>query len=211
MSGYRLADGTLSTDYKEGQAFKFQFTPEQSDELSSYWSKISLNGTLKLHEDDGTKCPRFECIETGEIFYEEWIYLAPKQSNSQQTYTQSELSYIESLEDEVAKLEELCSDYTKIIAEKDAEIFQLKHQSLRVASETVLDITREFKPISEMTIDDWHQAMNDCAVFEDEDGYTLTLEQIDPDGTLYFVESVYVYEPNGECMVGDSVVSKRVK
>lgn len=117
--------------------------------------------------------------------------------DSQPTYTQSELSYIESLEDEVAKLEELCSDYV-------SEIEQLR-------GITIQPEANEFKPISEMTIEDWHQAMDDRAVFEDEDGYTLTLEQVDPDGTLYFLECVYVCTPKGECAVGDSVVSKRIK
>jgi hypothetical protein len=43
-------------------------------------------------------------------------------SATQQTYTQSELSYIEELEDRIQTLESLCSDYAKIIAEKDEHI-----------------------------------------------------------------------------------------
>ena len=52
------------------------------------------------------------------------IYDKPVQQPTPQPdlYTQSELTYIEQLEDEIAKLNDLCSDYVKIIAEKDYRI-----------------------------------------------------------------------------------------
>ena len=47
-------------------------------------------------------------------------------SNTQQTYTQSELSYIEELEDRIQTLENLCSDYAKTINVKDCIIEYLE-------------------------------------------------------------------------------------
>ncbi|QCQ57858.1 hypothetical protein Barba22A_gp007 [Rheinheimera phage vB_RspM_Barba22A] len=64
------------------------------------------------------------------------------ESDSQPTYTPSELSYIAELEDRVDYLESLCGDYA-------AEI-----EKLRGITINVRDIDLQFKPISEMTIQD---------------------------------------------------------
>jgi hypothetical protein len=46
------------------------------------------------------------------------------------TFTQSELDYISELEDEINRLNDLCSDYAKIVAEKDEQISELRSLAL---------------------------------------------------------------------------------
>jgi hypothetical protein len=58
--------------------------------------------------------------------YNEKSFDLATESDLQPTYTQSELSYIEELEDRVEYLESLCEDYVNIISEKDNRIESLK-------------------------------------------------------------------------------------
>lgn len=159
---YELADGTLSTDYKKGDKFKVV-------QNESSCSETTVGEIVILEHDDMSRNPYFVAEDdsgSGERVccwddLEEYL-----EASQPETYTQSELSYITELEDRVEYLESLCSDYAKIVTEKDKEIFQLKHQALRVASETVLHVEQDFKPISDMTIEDWEVAMLHAWEFE---------------------------------------------
>lgn len=99
-------------------------------------------------------------------------------------YTQSELTEIEELQDRVQYLESLCEDYAKIISEKDAEIEQLKHSLLAKANNTCVGVEREakpegFKPVFDMTIEDWQQALYGGWVFETRCGVIVKVSEID--------------------------------
>lgn len=82
-------------------------------------------------------------------------------------YTEPELAEIEALQDRVEYLESLCSDYAKIVEEKDVEIEKLKHQ-----------VDKGFKPISEMTITDWKKALEDRWEFLDNDKDVCEVESV---------------------------------
>lgn len=127
---YKLADGTLSTDYKIGDLF---ITNDPEEHI------FSVGSLVKFTKDDGSSCPNFELV-FGKITapfldqecdigctFEDWSCLkAFNLAEQPELYTQSELTYIEQLEDEIARLNDLCSNYTKIIAEKDYMIKMLQ-------------------------------------------------------------------------------------
>lgn len=91
-------------------------------------------------------------------------------------YTEAELTYIEQLEDEIAKLGDLCSDYAKIIEKKDAEIEVLKQQ-FSISVDSVGD-EKVFKPISDMAIKDWQQALDEGWEFETYYGNKVRVESV---------------------------------
>ena len=75
---YKLADGSLSTDYKVGDVF------EVVDSSYSYFSKGSV--ILLVHDDD-SNCPKFklingQCAVLGNEAYSIWQALNPTESNS---------------------------------------------------------------------------------------------------------------------------------
>lgn len=124
---YKLADDTLSTDYKVGDLFKFSVTDR--GKLCGRWDYRDLRGVVELIGEDGTACPYFKS-EFGNKSYEMWCYLKPAVVKQQpELYTESELSEIDELRDEVDRLNDLCVEYAKIIAEKDATIEAMKFLS----------------------------------------------------------------------------------
>lgn len=100
-------------------------------------------------------------------------------------------SYIEELEDRISILEELCSDYS-------AEIERLKGL-----------VPEPFKPISEMTREDWIDSVG--GIFMDNLGRCLTLERIWEDGEFCFCELDGVYSQKGVNRKDHSRIVKRIK
>lgn len=80
-----------------------------------------------------TKCTEWD-IKLSECKHEclpqlfELVESAQQPVLQPELYTQHELTYIEQLEDEIAKLNDLCNDYAKIIEDKDAKILTLRDE-----------------------------------------------------------------------------------
>lgn len=130
--------------------------------------KFEVGDKIKFGTSDGLVYEVAKVYENGDISLvgHQGIYHALAFKLIDDTPLLDEPNEIDLLHDRVDILESLCSDYVKIIEEKDAEIEKLKHQALRTASNTCVGIEREFKPISKMTLEDWKQALNEGWRFE---------------------------------------------
>jgi hypothetical protein len=121
MDGHKLADGSLSTDYTLGDKFVVV-----GDACSC--SETTVGEIVILDEDDFSPNPYF-IAEDGSGSGERvcfWGELKRYENESLPIYTQSELDYIRELESRIDQLEELCSDYARIVVEKDNEISIMK-------------------------------------------------------------------------------------
>lgn len=150
--GFKLADGSLSTDYKVGDLFITNYPDYKNN------SPMFTEGSVvKLHYNDGTDSPAFQLIKgaTGGLNFpcgngigchEEWCYLLPYSNLIE--ITQAEY---DSLIDEINMLRECVADMNKLLEEKLKE-----------------NTAPTFKPISEMTMEDWKQAKEEGWKFETE-------------------------------------------
>lgn len=77
------------------------------------WNSPTLGFTARGYELENIK----NYISNGD-----WAII----SETLTTYTQSELDYIAELESRIDQLEDLCSDYAKIVSEKDDKIESLR-------------------------------------------------------------------------------------
>lgn len=162
---YKLADGTLSTDYKVGDLFKVVDTTDNCAD--------TRNGDIILldEEDDKTSCPFFIRESDSILLCCCWSTLE-KYEQQPELYTESELTEIEELRDRVDYLEDLCSEYSKTI-------WELKHKLLAQSNNSVVSIEREFKPIKDMVIIDWEQALDEGWEFETVGEGIVTLDKLD--------------------------------
>lgn len=173
---YKLADGSLSTDYKVGDLFVVAVDDERL---------LPKGGVVKLSEDDNSDRPWFDIVD-GEIKeYDllgfgledrvfQWEHLEPFKHNlSSKDMTQS--TYDEMF-DRIELLESLLVDANKRIAELEGNL--------------LMGLPKEFKPISEMTLEDWEQAKREHAVFVTNEGRETIIEGIDSD---YIFFDLYVY------------------
>ena len=199
---YKLADGTLSTDYKCGDKFKVV-----KNEHSC--SETTVGEIVILSVDDYTGNPYFIAEDgsgSGErVCY--WEELEKYEESSLPTYTQEQLSEIDELRDRIEYLQDLCSDYAKIIEEKDAEIADLRDNLLQVSTGD------QFKPISEMTIEDWQQALEEGWLFEDNEEDTCQVVGVDKEMHLIeFYEYLGKFDIQGDYVGGHSYyITKRIK
>lgn len=111
-----------------------------------------------------------------------------------ETYTPEQLTYISELEDRIDMLEALCEDYAEHI--KQLETTQ-----------------QDFKPISEMTIEDWQQALNEGWLFEDNEEDTCQVESVDKEMQLIgFDEYIGKFDIKGDYVDNHPYyITKRIK
>jgi len=192
---YKLADGSLSTDYKVGDLFVVAVDCERL---------LPKGGVVKLSEDDNSDRPWFDIVDgeiknddplgcglEGRVF--QWQHLEPfKHKLSSKDMTQS--TYDEMF-DRIELLESLLVDANTRIAE-------LETQPTR----------REFKPISEMTLEDWVQAKREYAVFVDNGGDEVAIEDI-CDYFIYFDLFDYGFTLDGKNSTDpdDFYIVKRIR
>lgn len=247
---YRLADGTLSTDYTEGDLFVGGFVGADGE------TPQFLSGSIvRLDRDDTTHCPYFELIEgsfepdtcaVGDYIYEDWACLKKytvKEHDPEVTIRQSEY---DSLVDEINMLRELVAeitletDYTALgqqastyraLNEKMTKHPSYKQGDGRSTREGELleqldvlfeaydnlvyvDKEQQFKPISEMTLEDWQQAMEEGLEFEYYDGSKLTIEltstRLD-DHRVAFIEQEYLFDTFGTNLGTGYRINRRIK
>lgn len=180
---YKLADGSLSTDYKVGDLFVVAVDDERL---------LPKGGVVKLSEDDNSDRPWFDIVD-GEIKeYDllgfgledrvfQWEHLEPfKHSLSSKDMTQS--TYDEMF-DRIELLESLLVDANKRITELEGNL--------------LMGLPKEFKPISEMTLEDWEQAKREHAVFVTNEGRETIIEDIDSD-IIFFDFYVYGFTIDGQ-------------
>lgn len=102
--------------------FPFKFT-HTLDKTLVYTCSQYLNYFTVYWTDQLDGVPRMERYEKDEVYkmvFEGFWNIIPEPPT-----TQSELDYISELESRITELEELCSDYSKIVTEKDNEITRL--------------------------------------------------------------------------------------
>jgi hypothetical protein len=180
---YKLADGSLSTDYKVGDLFVVAVDDERL---------LSKGGVVKLSEDDNSDRPWFDIVD-GEIKNDDplgygfkdhvfqWEHLEPFKHNlSSKDMTQS--TY-DDMFDRIELLESLLVDANKRIAELEAQ--------------PVGCLPKEFKPISQMTLEDWDQAKYEHAVFVTNEGCETIIEDIDND-FIFFDRYAYGFTIDGQ-------------
>jgi hypothetical protein len=258
IMSYKLADGSLSTDYKLGDLFIY-VDPRGVDH-----GTFRSGSVVELLTEDGTDCPLFGLVR-GECFndtnehgivetsYASWEKLTrysrtsvAKEQDPDVVIKQSEVdAYI----DEINMLRELVAeitletDYTAL--GQQASTYRAlnekmsNHQSYKQGdgwstreSELLeqLDVLFEaydnvvytekeqtFKPISEMTLEDWQQAMEEGWEFEKRDGdviSAMTLSSISNsypvicNNTLAYTIRGYFWDSGKE---HDADIIKRVK
>ena len=156
---YKLADGSLSTDYEEGDLFIY-VDPRGVDH-----GTFRNGSVVELLTDDGTDCPLFGLVR-GECFndtnehgivetsYASWEkltrYSRTSVAKEQDPDVSIKQSDYDSLVDEINMLRECVADMNKLLEEK------------------LTEEAPTFKPISEMTMEDWKQAKKEGWVFETE-------------------------------------------
>jgi hypothetical protein len=244
---YRLADGSLSTDYTEGDLFVGGFVGAEGE------TPQFLSGSIvRLDRDDTTHCPYFELIEgffepntcaVGDYIYEDWACLKKhtvKEQDPEVTIRQSEVdAYI----DEINMLRELVaeitlqSDFNSL--EQQAEAFRvlndkmLSHQSYKQGdggSTRIGELSKQldvlfaaydslagkqkeqtFKPVSEMTLEDWQQALEEGWEFLDNYGDINTVTEITD--LVFFSEYCYGFSIDGKHSIDseNNFIVKRIK
>ena len=73
---------------------------------------------------------------------------------------------------------------------------------------------QNFKPVSEMTLEDWQQALGDGALFEYYDGSALTLTEIDTRGIrprIGFKEQPFLFSEDGNNLESGYRIKRRIK
>lgn len=173
---YKLADGSLSTDYKVGDLFVVAVDDERL---------LPKGGVVKLSEDDNSDRPWFDIVN-GEIEKDDllgygfkdrvfqWEHLEPFKHNlSSKDMTQS--TY-DDMFDRIELLESLLVDANKRIAELEEQAKDC--------------VPQKFKPISQMTLEDWEQAKREHAVFVTNEGRETIIEGIE-DSVIFL--DLYVY------------------
>lgn len=77
----------------------------------------------------------------------------------------------------------------------------------------VIDVKgKEFKPISEYTLEDWNHALDEGAVFEFYDGSSLTLHYLDENlQRVGFHEQSYLFSCKGYHLETGINIIKRIK
>ncbi len=164
---YELADGSLSTDYKEGDLFVGGFVGVNEETPQFVEGSI-----VRLERLDDTCCPCFKLVEgvfsdTVEPFgdnsiYEDWACLKKytvKEQDPEVIIKQSD-AFVRITQDEYDSL----IDEINMLRELVAELMAVKEE--------------QFKPIPEMTLEDWQQAMEDGWVFETRRGYLINVEKV---------------------------------
>ena len=97
------------------------------DKVKRVWesnAEVVQGSVYKIRGFDRDGDLEFEGLK--DFGYNEKSFDLATESDSQPTYTPSELSYIAELEDRVELLQELCGDLNKIITEKDDVIKMLQ-------------------------------------------------------------------------------------
>ena len=178
---YELADGSLSRDYKIGDLFVY------NDIRGDNYGTYSCGSIVKFLRNDGSSCPLFGLVE-GECFsdtrescdaktsYASWEKLT-RYSGTSVTKEQDpdvviKQSDYDSLVDEINMLRELVAELTSVKEEQ------------------------QFKPISEMTLEDWVRAKEECWEFEDRDGAVCEVECV-TDGVVMFHNYAMGFNSNG--------------
>lgn len=221
ITTYTLADGTSSTDYKEGDLFVAGFVGAYGETPQFVEGSI-----VKLESLDDSPCPCFKLVEgafsdTVEPFgensiYEDWACLKKytvkeqdpetiiKQPDAFVRITQDEY---DSLIDEINMLRELVAeitletDYTALGQQASTYCVlnykMLSHQSYKqgdggstregelleqldtlFAAYDSLAGKQQFKPVSEMTSEDWLRAMEEGWIFETRQGDLINVENV---------------------------------
>jgi hypothetical protein len=156
---YKLADGSLSTDYKLGDLFVYN--DARGDDYGTY----SGGSIVKFLKNDGSDCPLFSLVE-GECFddtfescdtktsYASWEkltrYSGVSVAKEQDPDVVIKQSDYDSLVDEINMLRELVAELTSVKEEQ------------------------QFNPISEMTLEDWQQAKDEGWEFETREGDVIS-------------------------------------
>lgn len=114
-----------------------------------------------------------------------------KEQDPEVTIRQSEVdAYI----DEINMLRELVAELTSV--------------------ETIVKEEQQFKPISEMTLEDWQQAMEEGALFEYYNGSTLTLSEVNTicfEPRVGFEEHPFLFSKDGSNLESGYRIKYRIK
>lgn len=165
---YELADGSLSTDYKEGDLFFGGFVG--ADRETPQFVEGSI---VRLERLDDTPCPCFKLVEGAfsdtvepfddNLIYEDWACLKKYTVKEQdpETIIKQPDAYVRITQDEYDSL----IDEINMLRELVAELTSVKEE--------------QFKPISEMTLEDWKQAERERWVFQTEQRGLVTVSDVD--------------------------------
>jgi hypothetical protein len=163
---YKLADGSLSTDYEVGDTFVY------NDPKGENNGTFRNGSVVKLLTNDGSDCPLFS-LYIGECL----IQVGRDDDNNPTAYAawdkltkHSKTLSVEKQDPEVVIKQ---SDYDSLVD----EINMLREL---VAELTAVKEEQQFKPISEMTLEDWQQAL--------EEGWKFSTHYMG-DVTVYDVDS----------------------
>jgi hypothetical protein len=254
IMSYKLADGSLSTDYEEGDLFVGGFVGAGGETPQFVEGSI-----VRLEHLDDTCCPCFKLVEGAfydtvepfgdNLIYEDWDCLKKYATKEQDPDVVIKQSDYDSLVDEINMLRELVAeitletDYTAL--GQQASTYRAlnekmtKHPSYKQGdgwstreSELLeqLDVLfeaydnvvytekeQQFKPISEMTLEDWQQAVEECWEFETRYGdviSAITLSSISKsypvicNNTLAYTIRGYFWDSGKE---HDADIIKRIK
>jgi hypothetical protein len=172
---YELADGSLSTDYEIGDTFVYN-DPKGED------NGTFRNGSvIKFLRDDKSDCPLFSLVEgkcldnSNELRGTETSYAMWKKLTKY-----SETPVVKEQDPEVIIKQP--DAFVRITQDEyDSLIDEINMLRELVAELTVVKEEQTFKPISEMTLEDWRQAERERWVFQTEHRGLVTVCDVDSD------------------------------
>lgn len=193
MSRYELHDGTYSDNYKIGDRFVYT---GPIDEANIYWTEEQLLGVFEFIFDDLSCCPKFRSEVDGTETYEGWCFLS-KYHAPQQVIVETQPTELEEAYAHIETLESALEDVVKRLdnwrnGRNESYGLEDEDGEVKFAGNEL-----QFKPISEMTLEDWELAKKHKWLFADNLGDESLLVQDIVNGEFYFSGYGYPFTVSG--------------